>query len=107
MKEKKNIIASLIQEYDIKTTEDIQKELKDFLGGTSREMKEVELDEHLGYEEYERSDNPDYKNRVKYKIFPTSVEYHLISKDMIFIQIILWVQKWKKNDMSPFQYLMM
>ena len=28
---------------------------------------ESELDEHLGYDEYERSDNPDYRNGVKHK----------------------------------------
>lgn len=57
---KKNIIAGLIQEYDIKTAADIQEALKDLLGGTIQEMMEAELDEHLGYEEYERSNNPDY-----------------------------------------------
>lgn len=31
---KKNIIADLIQEYDIKTAADIQEALKDLLGGT-------------------------------------------------------------------------
>ena len=31
---KKNIIAGLIQEYDIKTAEDIQEALKDLLDGT-------------------------------------------------------------------------
>ena len=48
---KKNIIASLIQKYDIKTAEDIHEALKDLLGGTIQEMMEAELDEHLGYEE--------------------------------------------------------
>lgn len=64
---KKNIIAELIQEYDIKTAADIQEALKDLLGGTIQEMLEAELDEHLGYEEYDRSDNPDYRNGVKHK----------------------------------------
>ena len=64
---KKNIIAGLIQEYDIKSAEDIQEALKDLLGGTIQEMMETELDEHLGYDEYERSDNPDYRNGVKHK----------------------------------------
>ena len=64
---KKNIIAGLIQEYDIKTAEDIQEALKDLLGGTIQEMMEAELDEHLGYDEYERSDNTDYRNGVKHK----------------------------------------
>jgi len=37
------------------------------LGGTIQEMMEAELDAHLGYGEYERSDNPDYRNGVKPK----------------------------------------
>ena len=41
---KKNIIADLIQEYDIKTAADIQEALKDLLGGTIQEMMEAELD---------------------------------------------------------------
>lgn len=64
---KKNIIAGLIQEYDIKTATDIQEESKDLLGGTIQEMMEAKLDKHLGYEEYDRSDNPDYRNDVKLK----------------------------------------
>lgn len=64
---KRNIIAGLIEEYNIKTAEDIQEALKDLLGGTIQEMMEAELDEHLGYEEYERSDNTDYRNGVKHK----------------------------------------
>ena len=69
---KKNIIAGLIQEYDIKTAEDIQVALKDLLGGTIQEMMEAELDEDLGYEEYERSDNTDYRNGVKHKTLRSS-----------------------------------
>ena len=65
---KRNIIAGLIEEYDIKTAEDIQEALKDLLGGTIQEMMEADLDEHLGYEEYERSDNSDYRNGTKPKI---------------------------------------
>ena len=35
---KKNIITSLIEEYDIQTAEDIQDALKDLLGGTIESM---------------------------------------------------------------------
>ena len=56
---KKNIIAGLLQEYDIKTAKDIEDALKDLLGGTIQEMLESEMDEHLGNHEYERSDNPE------------------------------------------------
>lgn len=64
--------AGLIQEYDIKTAADIQEALKDLLGGTIQEMMEAEIDEHLGYAEYERSDNSDYRNGVKYKSLRSS-----------------------------------
>ncbi|MCI7804656.1 MAG: IS256 family transposase, partial [Oscillospiraceae bacterium] len=45
---KKNIIAGLLEEYDIKTAKDIEDALKDLLGGTIQEMLESEMDEHLG-----------------------------------------------------------
>jgi len=64
---KKNIIAGLIEEYNIQSAADIQEALKDLLGGTIQEMLEAELDEHLGYESYERSDNPNSRNGVKSK----------------------------------------
>lgn len=64
---KKNIIGMLLEEYDIKSAKDIEDALKDLLGGTIQEMLESEMDEHLGYQEYERSDNPDYRNGKKTK----------------------------------------
>lgn len=64
---KKNIIASPIEEYDIETADDIQEALKDLLGGTIKSMMEAEMDEHLGYESYERSGNDNYRNGSKRK----------------------------------------
>lgn len=64
---KKNIISSLLQEYDIKSAEDIQDALKDLLGGTIQEMLEAEMDDHLGYEKYDRSEEPNYRNGKKTK----------------------------------------
>ena len=64
---KKNIIATLIEEYDIKTAEDIQEALKDLLGGTIKSMMEAEMDEHIGYEKYQYSDATNYRNGVKKK----------------------------------------
>ena len=52
---------------DIETAEDIQEALKDLLRGTIKEMMEAEMDEHLGYEKSERSDNDDYRNGYKRK----------------------------------------
>lgn len=65
--EKKNVIASLIEMYDIQTADDIQDALKDLLGDTIKEMMETEMDDHLGYESYERSENPNYRNGYKTK----------------------------------------
>lgn len=62
---KRNIIAALIDEYDIETADDIQEALKDLLGGTIKSMMEAEMDDHLGYESYERNDN--YRNGTKKK----------------------------------------
>ena len=64
---KRNIIAGLLQEYDIKTAKDIEDALKDLMSGTIQEMLEAEMDEHLGYSSYERSDNTDYRNGKKAK----------------------------------------
>ena len=64
---KKNIIAALIDEYDIQTADDIQEALKDLLGGTIKSMMEAEMDDHIGYESYERSDNDNYRNGTKKK----------------------------------------
>jgi hypothetical protein len=39
---KRNIIRQLLEEYDIESDQDIKDALKDLLGGTIKEMKEVE-----------------------------------------------------------------
>lgn len=64
---KRNIIAALIDEYDIETAEDIQEALRDLLGGTIKSMMEAEMDDHLGYERYERNDTSNYRNGTKSK----------------------------------------
>lgn len=65
---KKNIIAALLQEYDIKSAEDIQDALKDLLGGTIHSMMKAEMDQHLGYEPYECTDNINSRRRIKESI---------------------------------------
>jgi len=69
---KRNIIASLLQEYDIKSAEDIQEALKDLLGSTIQSMLEAELDNHLGYEPYERTENTNSRNGRKPKSIRSS-----------------------------------
>lgn len=64
---KRNLIQGLLQEYDIETAEDIQDALRDLLSGTVQEMLEAEMDDHLGYGKYERSDETNYRNGTKPK----------------------------------------
>lgn len=64
---KRNLIQGLLQEYDIETAEDIQDALKDLLSGTAKEMLEAEMDDHLGYGKYERSEGNNYRNGTKPK----------------------------------------
>lgn len=64
---KRSIIQSLIQEYDIESMDDIQNALKDLLSGTIQDMLETEMNEHLGYEKYERTGDSNYRNGSKTK----------------------------------------
>ena len=64
---KKQIIAGLLNEYDIRTAEDIQDALKDLLGGTIKNIMEAEMDEHLGYERGQRSDSLNSRSGHKSK----------------------------------------
>ena len=64
---KRNLIQGLLQEYDIQSAEDIQDALKDLLSGTIQDMLETEMDDHLGYDCYERSGEPNYRNGMKSK----------------------------------------
>lgn len=70
---KREIIKSLLSEYDIQFAQDIQEALKDLLGGTIKEMMEAEMEDHLGYEKSERSDNDDYRNSYKSKTVKSSI----------------------------------
>ncbi len=69
---KRSIILGLLQEYNIESAADIQKALKNLLGGTIKEMMEAEMNEHLGYAKSERSDSNDARNRYKSKRITTS-----------------------------------
>jgi Transposase, Mutator family len=64
---KRNLIQGLLQEYDIQSADDIQEALKDLLSGTIQDMLETEMDNHLGYDRYERSGEPNYRNGTKSK----------------------------------------
>ena len=73
--EKKNVIANLIEAYDIKTASDLKEALKDLLSGSIEGMLESELEEELGYERRERTDEPktNYRNGYKPKKLKSSI----------------------------------
>ena len=73
--EKREVIANLIEMYDIKTMSDIQNALKDLLGGTIQGMLEAELDEELGYERHEKTEAPktNYRNGYKPKTLKSTM----------------------------------
>ena len=48
----------------IQTAQDIQKVLKDLLGGAIKEIVEAQMSHHLGYEKSERSECPNALNRT-------------------------------------------
>ena len=54
---KREIIKTLLSEYDIQSAQDIQEALKVLPGGIIKKMMEAEMEEHLGYEKSGRSDN--------------------------------------------------
>ena len=64
---KRNLIQGLLKEYEIETAEDIQDALRDLLSGTIQDMLESEMNEHLGYDKYERSEENNYRNGTKPK----------------------------------------
>ena len=95
---KRNIIRQLLQEYDIESAQDIQDALKDLLGGTIKEMMEAEMDEHLGYQKSQRSDNDDYRNGYKEKQVnssygPVSIEVPQDRKSTFEPQVVKKRQK--------------
>jgi len=75
--ENRNMMKQLIEMYDVKTMTDIQDALKDLLGGTIQEMLESELDETLGYEKHEKTDEPktNYRNGHKPKTLKSTHEF--------------------------------
>ena len=73
--EKKSVIASMMEAYEIKTTAELQEAQKDLMGETIQEMLESELDEELGYEKYEKTEVPktNYRNGHKTKTLKSTM----------------------------------
>lgn len=67
MLNKSEILKKLIQEYDVKTTRDVQEMLKDLFSETIQEILEAELDEHLGYDRYDNQNKRTTNSRNGYR----------------------------------------
>jgi transposase-like protein len=64
---REQVVNALLENYDIKSAEDIQEALKDLLGDALKKMLEVEMDEHLGYEKGQKSLSTNSRNGHKDK----------------------------------------
>ncbi|WP_424246244.1 IS256 family transposase [Clostridioides difficile] len=64
---KNEILKKLIEEYDVKTTTDIQDMLKDLFASTIHQMLEAELDDHLGYDRYDNKNKNTKNSRNGYR----------------------------------------
>ena len=115
---KRNLIQGLLQEYDIQSADDIQNALKDLLSGTIQDMLETEMDNHLGYDRYERSGEPNYRNgtkaktvRSKYGEFEvdmpqdrqSSFEPQVLPKHQkdITDKLLPRIEEWQNRPLSP------
>ena len=108
----------MLQEYDIQSADDIQNALKDLLSGTIQDMLETEMDNHLGYDRYERSGEPNYRNgtkaktvRSKYGEFEVDVpqdrqssfEPQVLPKHQkdITDKLLPRIEEWQNRPLSP------
>ncbi len=73
-----NLIHGLLQEYDIQSADDIQEALKDML--------EMEMDNHLGYDRYERFGEPNYRNGIKSKTVRSEFEVDVLQNRQSFFE---------------------
>lgn len=54
--ERMELARHLVKEFDLKTAADAQNLLKEFFGPMLQSMLEGEMDDHLGYDKYERTE---------------------------------------------------
>lgn len=89
---KRIIIAALLEKYDMQTAYDIQEALKDLLGGTIQSTLESEMNEHLGYEPYERTDSSNARNGKNQSLSGVSMErwklrFHRFGKALLILRL--------------------
>lgn len=87
---KERIIAGLLEEYDIKSGNDIENALKNLLGGTIESMLRSELDSELGYGNYERNSTKNARNGYKSKTLKST-----------YGEILIEVPQDRNGDFEP------
>lgn len=99
---KRSLIQGLLQEYDIETAQDIQDALKDLLSGTVQRMLEAEMDNHLGYGKYERSEEPNYRNGTKSKLNMVNLRWRFpkTAKALLSLKLFQSVRKISLQSMT-------
>lgn len=72
--ERKELAKKLVKEFNLKTAADAQNLLKEIFGPMLQGMLEGELDDHLGYDRYERTEDskPNSRNGYSQKTVTTS-----------------------------------
>ena len=73
--EKRELIGQVIEMYEPKSMADLYNALKDLMGDTIQGMLEAELDENLGYERHEKTEEPktNYRNGHKQKTLKSTM----------------------------------
>ena len=73
--EKKDLIGRVIEMYEPTNMSELYSALKDLMGDTIQEMLEAELDESLGYEKHEKTEEPktNYRNGHKPKTLKSTM----------------------------------
>ena len=73
--EKQELFKKLIKEYDLKTAADLQNMLKEMFAPMLQNMLEAELDNSLGYDRYEHTEEiqPNSRNGHSQKTVTTSM----------------------------------
>lgn len=64
--EKQELFKKLIKEYDLKTAADLQNMMKEMFAPMLQSMLEGELDDRLGYDKYEHTEEPNPNSRNGY-----------------------------------------
>ena len=97
---KKKIDKTLIEDYNIKDTNDIKDMLKDLLSGTIQTMLEAEIEHELGYAKHSMKDKTTSNARNGHSKKTVRSEYGNIDLDIPKIEMLSLSFKSSLNEIS-------